>query len=120
MSDNSISSPSYTSSPQSIVEDNNEYKIIFVRWNESEKPLEYLAKQVNAEIKNGYTPIGGITVIDQTIGGTARHDRHVLMPAGYSQTLFRKRNVPDGGKLNKKKSKKSIVKRKNKTRRHYK
>ena len=79
MSDNSISSPSYTSSPQSIVEDNNEYKIIFVRWNESEKPLEYLAKQVNAEIKNGYTPIGGITVIDQTIGGTARHDRHVLM-----------------------------------------
>lgn len=73
-----------------------------------------LEKKVNEYLEKGYNISGGLTI---------EVTKRQSIPDYFYQVVFRKGievEVSSGGKLNKKKSKKSIVKRKNKTRRHYK
>jgi len=73
-----------------------------------------LEKKVNEYLEKGYNISGGLTI---------EVTKRASIPDYFYQVVFRKGievEVSSGGKLNKKKSKKSIVKRKRKTRKHYK
>jgi len=74
-----------------------------------------LEKKVNEYLEKGYNISGGLTI---------EVTKRQSIPDYFYQVVFRKgievQVLPRGGKLNKKKSKKSIVKRKRKTRKHYK
>ena len=73
-----------------------------------------LEKKVNEYLEKGYNISGGLTI---------EVTKRESIPDYFYQVVFRKGievEVSSGGKLNKKKSKKSIVKRKRKTRKHYK